>query len=234
MKTFVLGDIHGAYKALLQVIERSGIDKENDRLIFLGDVTDGWSETPEAIEELLSFKNLIPMLGNHDHWTREFLPLEESKAKTTGSMWWYQGGGSTYKAYQRRPELKEKHIEFLNNMKSYYFEDDKCFVHGGLDMSKDINEQDEFYVIWDRRMWETVYRGKKLETDFNEIYIGHTPTIRYPKGNGDQRFPMNYGQVWNMDTGAAYTGKLTIMDIETKEFWQSDKVKDLYPNEAGR
>lgn len=30
MKTFVMGDIHGAYKALIQCIERSGFDKEKD------------------------------------------------------------------------------------------------------------------------------------------------------------------------------------------------------------
>jgi serine/threonine protein phosphatase 1 len=40
--------------------------------------------------------------------------------------------------------------------------------------------------------------------------------------------------VWNIDTGAAFTGKLTIMDIDTKNFWQSDPVRNLYPNEAGR
>jgi len=36
-----------------------------------------------------------------------------------------------------------------------------------------------------------------------------------------------------MDTGAGWSGKLTIMDIDTNEFWQSDVVKDLYP-EGGR
>jgi serine/threonine protein phosphatase 1 len=40
--------------------------------------------------------------------------------------------------------------------------------------------------------------------------------------------------VWNIDTGAAFTGKLTIMDIDTRQFWQSDPVKNLYPGETGR
>ena len=66
MKTFAIGDIHGAHKALLQCIERSGIDKENDVLIFLGDIVDGWPEIPECIDTLLEFKNLIAIRGNHD------------------------------------------------------------------------------------------------------------------------------------------------------------------------
>ena len=28
--------------------------------------------------------------------------------------------------------------------------------------------------------------------------------------------------VWNLDTGAGYGYKLTIMDIDTKQYWQSD------------
>ena len=40
--------------------------------------------------------------------------------------------------------------------------------------------------------------------------------------------------VGNLDTGAAFTGKLSLMDINTKEFWQSDPVWKLYPGEKGR
>ena len=40
--------------------------------------------------------------------------------------------------------------------------------------------------------------------------------------------------VWNIDTGAAFTGKFSIIDINSKEFWQSDLVTALYPDEKGR
>ena len=49
-RLLVLGDIHGAAKALTQVLERSNFDPTGDRIIFLGDVADGWSETPAAID----------------------------------------------------------------------------------------------------------------------------------------------------------------------------------------
>jgi serine/threonine protein phosphatase 1 len=32
-----------------------------------------------------------------------------------------------------------------------------------------------------------------------------------------------------MDTGAGHSGKLTIMDIDKKTFWQSDPLPELYP-----
>jgi serine/threonine protein phosphatase 1 len=75
---------------------------------------------------------------------------------------------------------------------------------------------------------DSPYYPKRLKL-FNEIYIGHTPTLFY-----DQDFPMNGANVWNIDTGAAFKGKLSILDIDTKEYWQSDRVADMYPGEKGR
>jgi serine/threonine protein phosphatase 1 len=46
--------------------------------------------------------------------------------------------------------------------------------------------------------------------------------------------PINKANVWNLDTGAAFTGALTIMDVNTKEFWQSDPLPSLYTDEKGR
>lgn len=44
MRTLVMGDIHGGYKALMQCLERSKFDYEKDTLIQLGDICDGWSD----------------------------------------------------------------------------------------------------------------------------------------------------------------------------------------------
>jgi serine/threonine protein phosphatase 1 len=73
MKKFVIGDIHGGYKSLLQCLERSDFNYEEDQLIVLGDVVDGWPETPQCIEELLKVKNLIYIMGNHDAWADQWL-----------------------------------------------------------------------------------------------------------------------------------------------------------------
>jgi serine/threonine protein phosphatase 1 len=64
---------------------------------------------------------------------------------------------------------------------------------------------------------------------YSEIYIGHTPTLNFLKDK-----PMNAVNVWNVDTGAAFTGPLSAIDINTKEIFQSDTLKALYPEEKGR
>lgn len=32
----------------------------------------------------------------------------------------------------------------------------------------------------------------------------------------------------NLDTGAGSSGKLTIMNIDTHDYWQSDQVNEIY------
>ena len=71
--TFVIGDIHGSYRALLQCLEKSRFNYQNDTLICLGDVADGWPETSQAIEELLRIENLIYVMGNHDFWAVDWM-----------------------------------------------------------------------------------------------------------------------------------------------------------------
>jgi serine/threonine protein phosphatase 1 len=46
--------------------------------------------------------------------------------------------------------------------------------------------------------------------------------------------PLHVCNVWDLDTGAGWSGKLTIMDIETKEYWQSVLTASLYGGTPGR
>ena len=56
MTKFVIGDIHGNFKALKEVLTLSGLDYDKDKLIILGDVCDGHNQTKECVDELLKIK----------------------------------------------------------------------------------------------------------------------------------------------------------------------------------
>jgi serine/threonine protein phosphatase 1 len=223
-RTLVLGDVHGAYRAVKQVFERAGLDYENDTVIFLGDICDGWPEVPEAIEELKKVKNLIHLLGNHDLWTLHWM--------LTGVPpfgWLEQGGKVTYDAYMNGHfEKKDEHAKWLRAASAAYVDDsNRCFVHAGLG-GKSIEDSNIQDLIWDRELWQLSapaagYGGNV--TIYDEVYIGHTAEFERPKRRAE---------VWNLDTGAGWDGFLTLMDIETKQFWQSDRVTTLYPEHRGR
>ncbi len=247
MRTFTVGDIHGGYKALLDVLTQANFDYENDKLIALGDVCDGWSETPEAIELLLKIKNLIYIKGNHDDWAVRFLSMNgiNFSLRMEQSSWLHHGGQATKDAYIRLPELKNKHIEFMKNGLVYYIdEENRLFIHAGFSndyipgVHHKMGETNQKYLedtfLWDREFWYFAHIGRNVAPMFKEVYIGHTPTLNYKKADGEYLKPMKRKNVYNMDTGACFTGTLSMMNIDTKELFQSDNVMKYYLNEKGR
>ena len=240
MRTLVIGDIHGGLRALHQIMERAHVTTQ-DTLIFLGDYVDGWSQSPQVIDYLIALNatnNCVFIRGNHDellsHW------LEESKDNL---LWYNHGGEATVNAYKTvDSDTKLKHIEFLATLRDYYLDNNnRLFVHAGFTNMNGVKY--EFYpklFYWDRTLWETALSldpsikpndllyPKRL-TLYDEVYIGHTPVTRIGLTEPAQR-----ACVWNVDTGAAFKGPLTIMDVDTKEFWQSEPLHQLYFDEKGR
>ncbi|MBF0522366.1 MAG: fructose-bisphosphatase class III [Candidatus Omnitrophica bacterium] len=222
MKTFVIGDIHGAYKALLQCFERSHFDYNNDRLIALGDVCDRKPQTKECIDELLKIKHLDYILGNHDFWT-----LKWAEEGFQESIWLTQGGFETIASYKNQP-MPLSHIHFLKNAHWWLEIDGNLFIHGGFDPQISLSEQDKETFIWDRDLIHSAIALNAQNpqcqiSTYKEIFIGHN-NVQFL---GITK-PLHVCNLWDMDTGAGWTGKLTMMDINTKEYWQSDLVTLLY------
>lgn len=238
MKTFVIGDIHGSFRALIQVLGKIE-DNSSSTFIFLGDLVDGWSESAQTIQFLIDFaknNSCIFIRGNHDEWCYEW--LKTGNANTT---WLEHGGASTVKSYENI-QNREEHILFFEQMKDYYIDTvNRLFIHAGFTSMH--GPQKEVYrsnYSWDRTLWETaIALDNRIPVDsneypnrfkiFTEIYIGHTPTTELGALE-----PVNKANVWNLDTAAGFKGRLTMLNIETKDFIQSDFVYDLYPNEKGR
>jgi serine/threonine protein phosphatase 1 len=230
-RVFALGDPHGGYKSLMQCFKRSKFNYEKDKLIVLGDVCDGWPETKAVIDELLKVKHLILIAGNHDSWSLNWM-----KHGVKPNIWVEQGGYNTINSYGTADDVPPEHLKFLESAHLYYEENNKLFIHGGLTKySKKIENQKKHDILWDRKFFEFAvkqhnkfFKAPQL-TKYNDIFIGHTTTLLWKTTK-----PMHCCEVWNLDTGGGWDGKLTIMDIETKEYWQSDLVKNLYPESKGR
>lgn len=239
-RTLVIGDIHGAYKALEQVLARATVT-ENDTLIFLGDYVDGWSQSPQVINFLLRLKETNPCIfirGNHDD-----LCLQWLRDGKHNEQWLANGGQSTVDAYKLTDTAtKKKHISFLESLQNYHIDEkNRLFVHAGFTNRRGI--QFEYFpqlFYWDRTLWETALALNPLLSKddpmypkrflhYQEVYIGHTPVIRIGK-----TIPVHAANIWNIDTGAAYKSPLTILDVNTKQYWQSDNANELYPEERGR
>jgi len=255
MKRFAIGDIHGNYKALLQCIVRSGFNTAEDQLITLGDVADGYAYVYDVVELLLAITNRIDIRGNHDQWFVDWIE------KGFHPDYWRQGGEGTLKSYTSKlgfgygpyvnfnttgfktgmspDDLPETHRNFFLNQKLYHRdEQNNFFVHGGFNRHYTLEEnlKTPHVLYWDRDLFYAAMSAEsgntklKFKENFENIFIGHTQTTYWKKTT-----PIFADKVINLDTGGGwYTGKVTIMNIDTKEFWQSDLGSDLYPGEQGR
>lgn len=239
-RTLVIGDIHGALKALDQILERAQVTAA-DKLIFLGDYVDGWSDAPGVIDRLIELRSdneCIFIRGNHDQ-----LFLQWLQTRQQNELWLMHGGQTTVDAYREIDDTKvHLHRQFLEGLHDYHLDGkNRLFVHAGFTNLHGVSR--EYYrpmLYWDRSLWEMAlaldpglhktdpFYPERLR-HYHEIYIGHTPVSRIGRTT-----PVNKAGIWNMDTGAAYKFPLTIMDVETKEYWQSDNTHELYPSENGR
>lgn len=240
MRTLVIGDVHSGLKALKQVLKKANVSTD-DHLIFLGDYVDGWSDAAETITFLIDLNathNCTFIRGNHDELCVDWLKKGEDNP-----TWFMHGGEATITSYKKLDDASiKKHAQFFDDLKNYFLdEQNRLFLHAGFTNLKGVDYEyfsKSFY--WDRTLWELALSvNPNLSKDnihypqrllqYKEIYIGHTPVTRIGK-----TIPQQGANVWNIDTGAAFKGPLSIINIDNKEVWQSDPVHTFYPNERGR
>jgi serine/threonine protein phosphatase 1 len=187
---------------------------------------------------------------NHDEWLNQFLQTGYHPTA------WNMGGAATalsylrligkekklfyngngYKTALNPADIHKSHRQFFHRQRLYHIDEfNNCYVHGGFDRHLEFKGQNEEVYYWDRELWSAALSYNSSErppevkekfrtaTEFNNIFTGHTSTMNWKTDK-----PMKAANIYNLDTGADHAGRLTIMDIESKEFWQSDPVKKLY------
>lgn len=185
--------------------------------------------------ELQSLYDCVFLRGNHDELCYEWL-----KGKKDNPMWHKHGGLATMASYKGvGRNTKKRHMEFYKTLLNYYLDGQRrLFLHAGFTNLKGVEHEyfgKTFY--WDRTLWELALAvDPKLKTDdalypqrlknYKEIFIGHTPVTRM-----GHTTPQQAASVWNIDTGAAFKGPLTALDVQTKEYVQTEPVYTFYPDE---
>jgi len=239
MRTFVMGDIHGAYKAFVQCLERSGFNPQTDQLIQLGDIVDGYPQVYEVMEHLLSIPDKILIKGNHDDW------LERYMATGIHPSSWSHGGEATMISYLQHAGKPNQIIRtfsgFKNNMtptdipqthkkllasQHLYYKDaaGRLFVHGGFNRKLRLTDQHPTDFFWDRNLLSTALEIKSAlgedtppedfyeQSDISAVFIGHTPTTHLGRRLATDT-PVQALNILDLDTGAGHHGRLTVLEL---------------------
>jgi serine/threonine protein phosphatase 1 len=231
-RKLVIGDTHGAYLGLEQALTRANYDPAGDRLFVLGDTFDGWPEPARILEFYRRIGHgLVYVLGNHDvafiEWVDTLFqvhPFLEHGARATLRC---------YLPHDR--ELAQLHRNWLAAQRAFYLDEtNRLYVHAGYAPTLPFGDQGQLrgkQYWWNRDFWQGMYQGRNYAKEFTEVFIGHTPTTRYPP---HRPLPMQRRNVWNVDTGAGFAGCVTVLDVETKQAYQSELIPTLYPGHQGR
>jgi serine/threonine protein phosphatase 1 len=239
-RIYVTTDIHGEADRFKQLLIDAEFDYEIDTMINLGDCCDRGLDSYGVVEELLKIKNLIAIRGNHDQWMLEFI---QSGCSRHPNPFYFKETILSYEqqseAYLVKPFAKnlipESHISFYRGQLPYHIDQqNRLFVHAGYNMDYLINKQHPLDLCWDRDFFRKAMScapGEKLRdiNNFKQVFIGHTPTINWTEKEvykqpevgvfllSDVKVkmdkPIYKAQVVNVDTGACFGGKLSMLDI---------------------
>jgi serine/threonine protein phosphatase 1 len=228
-KTWVIGDIRGQYEKLQKCLELADINFDFDTVVQLGDIVDRGPEPFKCLDLLLKINNVVFIRGNHDEEFAQSYLLNQ-RVHFNG----HHGAHETITAWHRLDIEQQAIVKdwFLGSAQKDYYVDAKkrLFIHGGFDRHRLLTEQSKTTFYWDRDLLASAITfdkmkyedGKafkfKIKEKFKEIFIGHTPAIVW---DSDKPMGPLCGKLWNLDTGSGRGGKLTIMDIDSKQYWQS-------------
>ncbi len=200
-RTIVIGDIHGCYDELEDMLTAVGFAVE-DRLISVGDLITKGPKNRDVLERFMSDPQFSAVMGNHDlalrrKWNGEKVKLKDSQKPTN----------------QELKKDKERYLSFLNSLPFMIDLGTHLVVHAGLrpgvalqsQTSEDLTElrsMGKDRAARDGTPWYDVYDGEKV------VLFGHWPAAEPRRGK----------RAIGLDTGCVYGNELTAYIIETGEF----------------
>jgi len=215
-RLFVIGDIHGCFDAVRNLLEQKIQIKEGDKIILLGDYIDRGNQSREVLDYLIDLEekgvDIVPLLGNH-----EAMLLDAYNNEGLTSKWIQNGGSETLKSFgiNSLKDIESKYIEFIKGLPYYYAFDEYLFVHAGFNDRVSNPFADKYSMIW---LCKQTYENPLL---INKIIIhGHRPI---PVDVCKEIVHSNKNVI-NLDTGCVYSnmigyGTLTSIELNTRSLY---------------
>ena len=196
MKRLVIGDIHGCFYELQDLLEKAGIG-DDDEIIALGDIVDRGPESPKVLDFFTNTHNARSLMGNHERkHIRSYHNLVRPALSQVITR--HQIGETNYAdacvamdQFPRCLELAEADL-----------------VHGFFEPGFTLAEQKESFLVG------TLSAEMRLRQRYNqpwyELYAPSKPLIVGHLDYLQNGQPLIYNdKVFGLDTGCSHGGRLT-------------------------
>ena len=199
-RTIVVGDIHGCYDELMDLLDKVNFAKK-DRVVAVGDLITKGPKSREVLELFITDERFSSVIGNHDlalrrHWNGEDVELKPSQKET----------------HKELKDEKDRFLPYLNSLPFMIDLRSHLVVHAGLRPNVELQSQTTEDLIQIRTLgedreskdgtpWYDVYDGEKV------VLFGHWPAPEPRRGR----------MALGLDTGCVYGHQLTAYTIETEK-----------------
>jgi serine/threonine protein phosphatase 1 len=215
--TYAIGDVHGRLDLLLEAItaiHAHGLG-DHSRIVTLGDYVDRGPDSRGVVEYLLANaegQRIVCLKGNHESMMIEAIRGGDLNIM---SRWMFYGGEETMRSYgwtgRHAPSaalIPPEHLDWMAGLPLMVRDEERIYVHAGLDPEVAVDEQDEATCLW--------IRDRFLDSNLEQIGLhvvhGHSPQWREKLNAGETE---QLAHRTNLDTGAYMTGVLAIGVFES-------------------
>lgn len=205
---WVVGDLHGCYTNLMSRLDAVGFDPAQDLLISVGDLIDRGSENVECLD-LINQPWFRAVRGNHEQMMLDAILAYGSVTH------WMSNGGTWFYNLDPDQQILAKSLVHKSTALPLIIEvekDGKKFVICHADYPSNEYEfgkpVDHEQVIWNRERVSVSMNGLVRDIAGADLFIfGHTPA----------RNPVRFSNQLYIDTGAVFTGNLTLYELSGGE-----------------
>lgn len=169
-RLIAIGDIHGCFHTLKDLLSKIEYTSETDTLVFVGDYIDRGYYSCEVVsflkelQEKVGLEKCVCLRGNHEQMAID--AHEHGKEM----LWFYNGGQYTNMSYELNHKDIKPDIEWFKSLPVVYDTPEIIFCHAGLTypVLKDNSIQD---LIWGRDWIKTDDEARE-----KQVVFGHTPS----------------------------------------------------------
>lgn len=217
MATHVIGDVHGCYRELCDLLDELGPGTD-DRLVFVGDLVIRGPENAEVVKLFLDERlpNATVLLGNNE---------EKLPPTLAGDPTYATGPVLATIAQLRDAGILDEALALFASFPLYLDLGDVAVVHAGVRPGVALAEQAREDLLKIKTadgtaggpMWWEAYEGPQ------RVLFGHHVL----------RDPLDLPNALGLDTGCVYGGRLTAYTLETKAF-TTVRARDTYYRHPGK
>lgn len=221
-RIYAIGDIHGRYDLFLAALNLIQLDAEafddgrKIKLIVLGDFIDRGDDASLVVDALMALTennpDVIPLLGNHEAAMLDFL---SDPIRKRG--WLEFGASQTLASYGVAADLRDPergdlidirdalrralgdHLEFLEGLAHYKLSGNVLFTHAGMNPADDPRNPVRHAALWG-------HAGFRTPQPILGMCVVH--------GHYDDEEPVILPGRICIDTGAYYSGRLTVLRLD--------------------